>query len=944
MLGRFSLATETLSSNIPGDDVFKKRMKIAYYNRNRHGRIRRQIVERYVRNDAHCGLMACNCNGGTSETKKIDPVTNQVQNKVMNLPHVVIVDSQVLWKFLDIFVEGKIENVIIPYSAWRTIKQRNRKAFAHLQDLYGTVNDNYFLFNNEFFVETLPEEPLSQTDGESILIAKMANYLLEHWRGHKVVPVVLTADETALDQIKGLYRYSTTFLSYVRGFPKSDDKKLLVQRVKELGKVEEKGGKNPHYPYYMTERELDTAVREGTVRVGKFMVTMENRQEAYVQVNDTLKVLVHGVLNMNRAITGDSVAVYIFPESKWRAPEGRFRTQEVEEEKKEEFLEEEDEEKKNKKKENAVPTGRVVSIVKRQLKHYCGILEPPNVKNGSRCIFRPADRRLPSVIIDTRAYEMAIGKKVLASIVRWPADSWLPQGSLVRVIGQVGDKDAENEVILLEHDVRFRDFTEEERAELPRADWKPASPLEPYRRDLTYLDICSVDPVGCTDIDDALHFRELSKGRYEVGVHIADVSHFVRAGSPLDLEASRRCTTVYLCGRRIDMLPERLSSHLCSLREHELRYAFSVIWELDENADIQRVEFTKSLIKSRRAFTYEQAQQLVDKKDDQSVLALSLRGLMKLSKIMRERRRNRGSLTLASMEIRFDFDEKTGNPIGVSQKQSLDTMSMVEEFMLLANVSVAERVLHEFPGAAMLRRHPVPNQEAFKPLLEAAAEMGLEIKTDNNKVLAESLDKAVDPKNPKANQMLRMMATRCMTQALYFPAGTIPADQYRHYGLAIPIYTHFTSPIRRYADVVVHRQLATLLGVFKNTDMPKMFSRSALVFLSDEMNRKNRLAQRANRASVVLNTQFLLNNKPAEDDGFVTQLKENGVLVVVPKYGVDSVVEFPPGCNVKLALFQKVKVRLSVEETNQRRFLRMQIIDPDLAEGAGDAEPTESFI
>ncbi|CAD5230545.1 unnamed protein product [Bursaphelenchus okinawaensis] len=942
MLGRFSLPTETLSSELNGHDVFKKRVKVVYYNRNRYGRIRKQILEKYVRNDAHCGLMSCTCNGGALETKKLDPVTNLVQNKVMNLSHVVIVDSQVLFKFLDIFVEGKVPNVIIPYSAWRTIKQRNRKVFSALQDLYGTVNDNFYLFDNEFFIETLPEGPLSQSDGETILIGKMANYLLEHWRQFKVVPIVLTMDDTSLDQVMVYYKYSTTFLNYVKGFPKSDEKKLLVQRVKELGKVEEKGGKNPHYPYYMGERELDAAVRDGTVRVGKFTVTMENRQEAYVQVNDNLKVLVHGVLNMNRAITGDTVAVYVFPESKWRAPEGRYRTQDEDEEKKEEFVN--DEEQENKKKENVVPTGRIVNIVKRQLKHYCGILEPPTVKNGSRCLFRPADRRMPLVIIDTRAYEMAVGKKVLASIVRWPADSWLPQGSLVRVIGQVGDKDVENEVILLEHDVRFREFTEEERSELPPAEWKPASPLEAYRRDLTYLDVCSVDPVGCTDIDDALHFREISKGRYEVGVHIADVSHFVRAGCPLDLEASRRCTTVYLCGRRIDMLPERLSSFLCSLREHELRYAFSVIWELDEKAEIQNVQFTKSLIKSRRAFTYEQAQNLVDLKEDNSVLAKSLRGLMKLSKIMRERRRQRGSLTLASMEIRFDFDEKTGNPVGVSAKKSLDTMSMVEEFMLLANVSVAERILSEYPGAAMLRRHPVPNQEAFLPLIEAAKEMGFEIKTDNNILLAESLDRAVDPNNPKANQMLRMMATRCMTQALYFPAGTVPTDHYRHYGLAIPIYTHFTSPIRRYADVVVHRQLATLLGVFKNTEMPKMFSRAALVFLSDEMNRKNRLAQRANRASVVLNTQFLLNSKPAEDDGFVTQLKENGVLVVVPKYGVDSVVEFPLNCTVKLSLFQKVRVRLSVEENNQRRFLRMQIIDPELTEGSGDAEPTESFM
>jgi exosome complex exonuclease DIS3/RRP44 len=172
--------------------------------------------------------------------------------------------------------------------------------------------------------------------------------------------------------------------------------------------------------------------------------------------------------------------------------------------------------------------------------------------------------------------------------------------------------------------------------------------------------------------------------------------------------------------------------------------------------------------------------------------------------------------------------------------------------------------------------------------------MGFEIRVNTNQALAESLDHAVDPKNPESNTILRMMATRCMTQALYFPAGTVPEGQEIHYGLAIPKYTHFTSPIRRYADIIVHRQLAVTLDIFKRKNMPKMFQRAYLINVSDEMNRRylrifeiylilfrNRLAQRAARASVVLNAQYLLEGKPAEDDGFVTQLKENGVSVSI---------------------------------------------------------------
>ncbi|KAK6039264.1 RNB-like protein, partial [Cooperia oncophora] len=202
-----------------------------------------------------------------------------------------------------------------------------------------------------------------------------------------------------------------------------------------------------------------------------------------------------------------------------------------------------------------------------------------------------------------------------------------------------------------------------------------------------------VDPLGCTDIDDALHCRPLDNGLLEVGVHIADVTHFVRAGTAIDDEAASRATTVYLCDRRIDMLPERLSSNLCSLRGGEERYAFSVIWTMTSEAEVLDTKYHKSLICSRAALTYEKAQEFIDDPNLNDDVTLGLRGLMRLSKILNKRRTANGALTLASSEVRFDMDWETRTPKAVQEKKHLDTHSMVEEFMLLANISVAEKVL-----------------------------------------------------------------------------------------------------------------------------------------------------------------------------------------------------------------------------------------------------------
>lgn len=380
----------------------------------------------------------------------------------------------------------------------------------------------------------------------------------------------------------------------------------------------------------------------------------------------------------------------------------------------------------------------------------------------------------------------------------------------------------------------------------------------------------------------------MENGRYEVGVHIADVSHFIRPGNALDKEAASRATTVYLVDKRIDMVPELLSSNLCSLRGGVERFAFSCVWELDEKANILEKRFHKSVIKSDNAFTYEQAQLIIDDPSQQDETAQSLRNLNKLAKIMKRRRIEKGALVLASPEIRFQVDSETHDPIDVEAKKMRETNSMVEEFMLLANVTVAEKIEKEYPEFAMLRRHPEPPQVNFEPLVKAGKNQGFDIITATGRELATSLDEAVKKDNPYFNTMLRILATRCMMQAVYFISGTVQKEEFFHYGLAAPIYTHFTSPIRRYADIIVHRLLATCIAA--DSTYPDLLDKRKNSALCNNLNYRNRMAQYAGRASVALNTHIFFRNKDQKEEGYVLFVRKNALQILIPKYGLEGTI------------------------------------------------------
>jgi exosome complex exonuclease DIS3/RRP44 len=378
------------------------------------------------------------------------------------------------------------------------------------------------------------------------------------------------------------------------------------------------------------------------------------------------------------------------------------------------------------------------------------------------------------------------------------------------------------------------------------------------------------------------------------------------------------------------------------------RYAFSVIWEVTKDADIVRSEFTKSVIRSKEAFSYEQAQIRIDDASQQDDLTNGMRMLLMLSKKLKQKRMDAGALNLASPEVRVQTESETSDPVDVQTKRLLDTNSLVEEFMLLANISVAARIHQAYPQTALLRRHAAPPKTNFEELQnQLKVKRGMELRTESSKALADSLDTCVDPQESFFNTLVRILATRCMMSAEYFCSGTQAEPEFRHYGLASEIYTHFTSPIRRYADLEAHRQLAAAID-YEPLDA-SLLSKAKLEAVCKNINVRHRNAQMAGRASVEYYVGQALKGRIIEEDGFVMRVFSNGFVVFVPRFGIEGLIRLrdlatpePVGdfdsenyvLNVSgsrdatINLFEKVKVRISdeQEESTGKRKIKLQLL------------------
>ncbi|XP_065830187.1 exosome complex exonuclease RRP44-like isoform X2 [Oscarella lobularis] len=920
----------------------------SFVKKTKRGAVVKVVREHYLRDDVWTGWQ------GEKRVSCADPFVENVAARKSTLcpfKHLLVPDTNVVLHQIDVLEFHGIAGLILLQTVLEEVKHRNLPVYKRIREQLDDQNRCFYVLSNEhhkdMYVEREKDESANDRNDRAIRVATA-------WCAHKFADykvVLLTNDNANKEKASLAGLLTFTMRQYVESL---SDYPELVDKLSqaEEGNTKRDGDSEKVFPEYLSSARLHAGIKSGKLVQGTYQAKRNNYLEGFMlaQDSDRQPILIQGRQNINRAVHDDIVAIEMLPENEWSYSSDIVFREDVEDaEPGEDDLETAIAGKgKNalSKTKEREPSGKVVGIIKRNWRPYCGILLPALTKHTISRIFVPAEKRVPRIRITTRQGTTLDGQRIVVSIDEWSRSSKYPQGHFVKALGPVGDKDAENEVLLLEHEIPHQQFSENVLKDLPSMPWSISAEERQKRVDLRDVCVCSVDPPGCTDIDDALHCRQLSNGNFEVGVHIADVTHFIRPGSPLDKEAINRGTTVYLVDRRIDMVPELLSSNLCSLRANEERLAMSCIWEMNEGTILQ-TKFHKTVIKSKAALTYEEAQLRIDDKSKVDEVTEALRLLNSLAKALRQKRLENGALVLASPEVRFDFGDESHDPINLDSKEMRETNHLVEEFMLLANISVATKIHNDFPDCAVLRRHQQPPLGKFDSLLRAAQLKGIRLEVDNGKALAQSLAKAELPDDPYFNTLLRILSTRCMMQALYFCSGTEPEENFYHYGLAASIYTHFTSPIRRYPDIMVHRLLAVAISA--DTTHPDMLVSRKVQELCNHFNHRHRMAQLAGRASVQLHTQIFFKGKVVCVEGYITSVQRNAISILIPRYGLEtslflrddekkSVFTFneqvpsQTAGSVRLTVFGKVKVRLQVEKRELRPDkLKVELVWPQVA-------------
>lgn len=510
--------------------------------------------------------------------------------------------------------------------------------------------------------------------------------------------------------------------------------------------------------------------------------------------------------------------------------------------------------------------GRVVEVLKRARSEFVGRIETsanyafvvPDFRKMHYDIFLPAQEAKKATQDD----------KVIVEITHWPGKNKSPEGRIVRVLGKSGENEAEINSIMAEFGLPFQ-FPEEVLRQAEKINDGAVGQEILARRDFRDVTTFTIDPADAKDFDDALSIRQLTNGHFEIGVHIADVTHYVTPNTVLEDEANERATSVYLVDRTIPMLPERISNELCSLRPHEDKLTFSAVFELDANAHIRKEWFGRTAIHSNRRFTYEEAQERIEKKSGDFFAELTT--LNELALKLRLERFMRGSINFETTEVKFDLDEN-GKPVGVHPKERKDAHKLVEEFMLLANKRVAEFIFNMKKGKKrntfVYRTHDYPDVDKLNAFSVFAKKFGHELRVDEA-AISRSLNTLIEDIEGRPEQnVLQTLAIRSMAKAKY------TTEAKGHFGLAFPHYTHFTSPIRRYPDMMVHRLLWHYLceGVSPSeTEYEKLCEHSS------EMEKR---AADAERASIKYKQVEFMESMLGESfDGIVSGVTEWGLYV-----------------------------------------------------------------
>ncbi len=524
------------------------------------------------------------------------------------------------------------------------------------------------------------------------------------------------------------------------------------------------------------------------------------------------------------------------------------------------------------------PEGKVLSVLSRSTQQFVGIIEI----SDKHAFLIPSNQRVHvDFFIDLRKLKKAKnGQKVVVELSGWDDPKKSPFGKVVSVLGDPGDNDVEMHAILVEFGLPF-EFPDGVKEAADKVDVTISEEEIARRKDLRDVMTFTIDPHDAKDFDDALSLRQLDDNTYEVGVHIADVSHYVSPGSILDTEAENRATSVYLVDRVVPMLPEVLSNFVCSLRPDEDKLCMSAIFHFDKGGKVTNEWFGKTIIRSNKRFTYEGAQEIIEGKDGECKKEISQ--LHTWAKQMRKDRLAHGALEFSGVEVKFELDEN-GKPIGVYHKSMKEANFLIEEFMLLANKRVAAHIgmpkKGKTPKTFVYRVHDLPDPEKLQNLKQFVARLGYNLKSTKPEQASRALNELMEKVKDKPEEdIVKQMAIRTMSKAIY------TTENIGHYGLAFDYYTHFTSPIRRYPDVLVHRLLHAYTS---GGNAPKGDELERLCKHSSKMEKR---ASDAERASIKYKqVEFMLDKIGQTFEGSISGLARWGLYVELDNTKVEGMV------------------------------------------------------
>jgi ribonuclease R len=526
--------------------------------------------------------------------------------------------------------------------------------------------------------------------------------------------------------------------------------------------------------------------------------------------------------------------------------------------------------------------GKVVEVLTRFKKEYVG-----RVQKGKKSTFVVPDSiKIPVDFYIKGGLIAEDGQKVIVELTKWE-DTKSPQGKITKVLGNSGDNNTEMNSIMFEYGLPV-DFPQEVINESELISEVIFDKEISNRRDIRNITTFTIDPVDARDFDDALSVNILSENKFEIGVHIADVGHYVKPGTKLDDEAFKRATSVYLVDRCVPMLPERLSNGICSLKPNEDRLAFSVIFTINNEGKILDTWYGKTVIHSDRRYSYEEAQEIIEGVDGD--YSTEVRLLNTLAQKIRKKRITDGSIEMGGIEVRFKLAEDNKKPIGVYFKYQKESNKLIEEFMLLANKSVA-KLLSDSQWFNVYRVHDTPNMEKLQQLVNVCNNFGHDVKIEGEgDELKKSINQLLkDIKGSPEENMIETLVTRCMSKATY----TI--KNIGHYGLGFTHYSHFTSPIRRYPDLITHRILFDFLNKAKQGNPGKIEEQSKWC------STRELVAAKAQRDSIKYKqAEYLQDKLGSVFDGLISGVTEWGIYVELIESKCEGLIRFQDMGKIKV--------------------------------------------